>query len=95
MGVGEGFATLQRGGYSRAMEMSGRFVEGKAPKRFRIYRLDINGEPYESLGEYDSISEVQAHRYRQDWRYKIRVNGKWLTRREFDAWAKEQSRPES
>ena len=36
------------------------FVDGPAPKRFRVYRL-VDGTPYECIGAYDTIAEVQAH----------------------------------
>ncbi|WP_068014893.1 hypothetical protein [Rhodoplanes sp. Z2-YC6860] len=63
-------------------------IEGEMMKRFVVYRTDINDDPYEREGEYDTIEEVKAHKWRLDRHYKIRVDGKFMTRREFDNWAK-------
>lgn len=67
-------------------------VEGEMAKPFRVYTLDIDDKPYECVGEYDTIAEVQAHRWRLDKRYKIQVSGRnFLTRPEFEDWAKTQT----
>jgi hypothetical protein len=63
-------------------------VEGEPGKRFRVSRTDINSDPFECEGEYDTIAEVRAHRYRADRRYKISVTRKFMTRTEFEAWAR-------
>jgi hypothetical protein len=62
-------------------------IEGERNKRFHVYRVDSKGDTYECLGEYDTIAEVRGHRWRMDYRYKIRVRGKYLTRTEFEKWA--------
>jgi len=61
-------------------------VHGERTKRFRIFRTDINDEPFECEGEYDTVAEVRAHRYRADRRYKISVSRKFMGRTEFEAW---------
>ncbi len=63
-------------------------IEGELSKRFAVYRTDINDEPFERDGEYDTLEQVNGHKWRLDRRYKIRVDGKFMTRTEFDAWAK-------
>jgi hypothetical protein len=65
------------------------YAEGELAKRFRIYWCDIDNNPYDCEGEYDSTEEVRGHRFRLDRRYKIRANGKFYTRKEFEEWAKE------
>ncbi|MGC2221017.1 MAG: hypothetical protein WA624_00910 [Methylocella sp.] len=65
-------------------------IEGAPVKRFRVYYCDINNEPHECEGEYDTIDQLNAHRWRLDRRYKIAVGGKFLTRTEFAAWVKQQ-----
>jgi hypothetical protein len=65
-------------------------IEGKPAKRFRVYQTDINNEPYKCEGEYDTVHEVNSHRWRLDRRYKIAVNRKFMTRSEFREWAKSQ-----
>ena len=69
--------------------MSGRDeinVPGKKGKRFRVWRTDI----YKCEGEYDTVDGVKAHRWKLDRRYKIEVGRKFMTRNEFDEWAKSQ-----
>ena len=66
-------------------------IEGEPAKPFRVYRTDINNDPFECKGEYDTIAEVTSHRYRADRRYKISVDRKFMTRAEFDAWAQSKS----
>lgn len=63
-------------------------VEGEPGKRFRVFRTDINDDPFECEGEYDTVAEVRAHRYRLDRRYKISVTRKFMSRTEFEAWAR-------
>lgn len=63
-------------------------VEGEPGKRFRVFRTDINAEPFECEGEYDTVAGVRAHRYRADRRYKIFVRRRSMTRSEFEAWAR-------
>jgi hypothetical protein len=65
-------------------------IEGHIEKRIKIYWCDINNEPFEVEAEYETPAEVLAHRYRLDRRYKIRVGGKYLTRDEFEKWARER-----
>jgi hypothetical protein len=65
-------------------------VLGEPTKRFRVYYCDIDNNPYECEAEYDTISEVLAHRGRPDRRYKIFVGQKIMTRAEFEAWSKDQ-----
>jgi hypothetical protein len=59
-------------------------------KRFRIFRTDIKGDPFECEGEYDTVAELRAHKRRADRRYKISVDRKFMTDAEFEAWAKGQ-----
>lgn len=63
-------------------------IEGEMMKRFAVYRTGINEDPHEREGEYDTLEELKAHKWRLDRRYKIRVDGKFMTRPEFDEWAK-------
>jgi hypothetical protein len=65
-------------------------IEGERSKSFHIYYTDIDDRPHTCEVEYDTVEEVQKHRYRLDRRYKIRVGGKFMTRKEFDEWAKSQ-----
>jgi hypothetical protein len=67
-------------------------IEDEAAKTFQIYYLDIDGNPYEVEAEYDTVKEVLAHHYRLDSRYKIRVVDEYLTREEFERWARGQDR---
>jgi hypothetical protein len=62
-------------------------IDGEPGKRFTVWRTDIDNNPYECEGKYDSIVEVLRHKWRLDRRYKIRVQGKFLTLREFEKWA--------
>jgi hypothetical protein len=68
-------------------------IEGEMAKPFRVYTLDIDDKPYECVGEYETIAEVRAHRWRLDKRYKIQVpdGPKFLTRQEFGEWTKTQA----
>jgi hypothetical protein len=66
-------------------------IEGELSKRFRVFWCDINNNPYECEGEYDTIAEVRAHPWRLDRRYKIRIGAKFMTRAEFEEWAKNQT----
>jgi len=63
-------------------------VEGKPTKRFRVYYTDIDNEPHECEGEYDTVDEVMAHRRRRDRRYTIAVGRTFMPWIEFVAWAK-------
>ncbi len=57
-------------------------IEGKPAKSFAIYYCDINNEPFAKEAEYDSVEEIDAHRYRLDRRYKIWAGGRFVTRKE-------------
>jgi hypothetical protein len=64
-------------------------IDGEMAKPFRVYTTDIDNQPHECVGEYDTVAEVQAHRWRLDKRYKIQIPGrKFLTRPEFGEWVK-------
>ena len=63
-------------------------IEGAPPKRFHVYSCDIDNNPHAREGEYDTLEELRAHRWRLDRRYKIRVAGKFFERKEFFAWIK-------
>lgn len=63
-------------------------VEGGARQTLRAFRTDINDEPFECEGEYDTVAGVRAHRYRADRRYKISVRRRSMTRSEFGTWAR-------
>jgi hypothetical protein len=66
-------------------------IEGKDSKRFAVYSTDINSGLNELEAWYDTIEEVNAHPYRLDWGYKIRIPGhRFLTRQAFGEWAKTQ-----
>ncbi|MFZ2155499.1 MAG: hypothetical protein WAV72_05180 [Bradyrhizobium sp.] len=67
-------------------------IEGEMAKPFRVYTTDIDDKPFEVDGEYDTIAEVRSHKWRLDKCYKIQTPGrKFLTRHEFEAWAKTQT----
>ena len=69
-------------------------IEGELAKRFRVYTTDINDKPFERVGEYDTIAEVRARKSRLDKHYKIQTGDRtFMTRHEFDAWAKTQTKP--
>ena len=40
-------------------------IEGEPSRRFKVFRTDIDDNPYECLAEYDTIEQVQAHRWRR------------------------------
>ena len=63
---------------------------GKRTKRFRVWRTDITDKPYECEGEYDTVEELNAPRWRLGWDYKIEVGRKFITRREFGDWVRSQ-----
>ena len=65
-------------------------IEGEPSKRFRIFRLDGDGEPSECVCEFDTVEQVRWPT-RQDRRHKIRVDGKFMTATEFAKWAKSQN----
>ena len=72
-------------------DKKGMMAEGERGKKFRVYYTDIDDRPFECEASYDTVKEVQKHRYRLDRRYKISIGwNKYLTRREFDEWAKQQ-----
>lgn len=66
-------------------------IGGEHGKRFRVFRTDIDDRPYECEAEYDSMEQVRSHRWRADRRYKISVSRRFMTRAEFDAWARSKS----
>jgi hypothetical protein len=66
--------------------------EGDAATQFPIYRLDLNGEPFERVAECDTIEEVLAYRGRADWRCVVFVRRKPMTMLEFREWAKTQAK---
>ncbi len=57
-------------------------------RKFRVYRTDIDYEPFECVGEYDSVEEVLGDRRRLDRRYKVQMGRKFMTLPEFEEWAK-------
>jgi hypothetical protein len=60
--------------------MSNMKIEGEPGKRFRIYRADLQGNSVgEALAEYDSETEVLAHKRRADWHYVIHESRKPVT----------------
>jgi hypothetical protein len=63
--------------------------EDEPTKQFRIYRTDINNEPFECVGAYNTAAEVRAHNRRPDRRYKIEVHRTFYTVAEFDRWVKD------
>ena len=42
-------------------------IEGEPSRRFKVFRTDIDDNPYECLAEYGTIEQVQAHRWRLDY----------------------------
>ncbi len=67
-------------------------IEGKKAKPFRVFTTDTDNNPHDLVAEYDTVGEVQTHKWRLDKRYKIEIRGrKFLERREFDDWAKDNS----
>jgi hypothetical protein len=64
-------------------------IEGEPTKKFRVYRTDINNEPFQCVGAYNTVAEVRAHNGRPDRRYKIEVRRKFYTIAEFDQWVKD------
>ena len=50
-------------------------------KRFGVYRCDSDGNPYECVAEYDTPAELRAHRWGLNYRYKIRIGGKFYSRK--------------
>lgn len=53
--------------------------------RFRIFRTNYKGEAIDCVGVYDDLASAKAHKRRSDWRYKVSVDGKWMTVQELDA----------
>jgi hypothetical protein len=66
-------------------------IAGKLTKRFRVWRTDVNGKPYACEGEYETVEGLNAHRWRLNGDYKIQVEKKFMTRREFSDWVKDKS----
>ncbi|MCK0207393.1 hypothetical protein MWN33_05025 [Starkeya koreensis] len=62
------------------------YADDEMPKRFVVYRLDIDNRPSSVEGEYDTIEEVLAHKWRLDRSYSIRVDRIHMNRIEFDRW---------
>jgi hypothetical protein len=77
---------LGREAKSAGVAMSEMKIEGKANKRFRIFRSDKDGRNShgEALAEYDTEVEVIAYPRRLDWHYTIRENGKYVTQEELE-----------
>jgi hypothetical protein len=48
-------------------------VEGEPVKRYRVFRTNIDNNPYDCEGEYDGLAELRKHRWRADLRYKLCV----------------------
>ena len=69
-------------------------VQGEPGKRFRVFRTDINDEPFECEAEYDTVAEVRSHRCRADRRYKISVSRTFMSRAQFEVWAR-KSEPDN
>jgi hypothetical protein len=65
-------------------------IEGKPAPRFRVFITGLNDEPVRCVGTYDTTEEVNAHKWRLDQKYKIYVDRKPMTRRDFLEWAKTQ-----
>ena len=74
---------------SRDKEM---VIEGEPGQRFAVYRF-LMGQPYEREAEYDTVEEVHNHHWRLDRDQRVRLeHGNYLTRPEFEEWAKKQGR---
>ena len=65
-------------------------ISERRQRRFLVYRTNILFEPFEQEAAYDTVEQVLAHKWRLDRHYKIRVEGKYMTRTEFREWAKGQ-----
>jgi hypothetical protein len=61
---------------------------GSFIKRFRVYRTDIDCEPYECEGAYDTVAETLAHRRTLEWSYLVHFDGDYSTWPEFESWTK-------
>ena len=66
-------------------------IEGEPTKRFRVWWMGENDMPYKCEGEYDTVEELNEHKWRLDRHYKIEFGRKYITRREFSEWAKMNS----
>jgi hypothetical protein len=65
--------------------------EGEVAAQFPIYRLDLNGEPFERVAACNTIDEVLAYKSgRPDRRCVVLVRRKPVTMLEFREWAKTQ-----
>jgi hypothetical protein len=53
--------------------------------RFRIFRTNHKGEAIDCVGVYDDLAAAKAHKRRSEWRYKVSVDGEWMTMQELDA----------
>lgn len=64
-------------------------IEGEKSKRIRIFRVGNDGEIIAGVvAEYDTLEEMSVFSPRRDWRYKFRVDGKYMTQAEFTEWRK-------
>jgi hypothetical protein len=52
-------------------------------KRLQVYVADRDSYPGDCVGEFDSLAELRGFRWRQDKRYWIRMDGRWINRTEF------------
>jgi hypothetical protein len=62
-------------------------VEAEPSKRFHLYHA--NDEPYECIGQYETVGEVWAQKRRVDWRYIVKVGAESFTLAEFSRWVKQ------
>jgi hypothetical protein len=44
-------------------------IEGEPMKPFHLWRVDLEGNQIERVGEYDTLEKMRAVRRRLDWRY--------------------------
>jgi len=74
----------------RLVGLSAQSAEGHVSRRFEVYYMDINNERLVD-GEYETLRQVFAHKFRPDRRYEIGVDGTFMTAAEFRKWARGQS----
>jgi hypothetical protein len=55
----------------------------KPSKRLQVYVADPDSYPGDYVGEFDSLADLRGFSWRQDKRYWIRMDGRWINRTEF------------
>jgi hypothetical protein len=65
------------------IEDEGRKIPGERGKRFHVTRVGLNGEHLSHEGEYDTLDELRAHKWRLDYQYKVYDGRMLMTDAEF------------